>query len=207
MRSSLLVVMTMLAVGCSSDQEEPTQTASTSNEQRATTGGENDMASPQAMAANCPMNVQGTSVQAENIAGGAALVFVTTGDVAALRERVRNMATSRESTSMSEPLEMGLNQPTRPGDAEGSAVGAKIGDADDGVSAGGMSDESMSGEPVDVDTQVEDIDDGARLLLIATNPSDVETLRTQTEQQAERLTAGECPMAPHSMEPSGEAVE
>jgi hypothetical protein len=37
---------------------------------------------------SCPMKVEGTTVRAQDVEGGASLVFTTTGDVAELRERV-----------------------------------------------------------------------------------------------------------------------
>src|SRR5206468_9019668 len=44
------------------------------------------------MADSCPMAVAGTSVRAEEVEGGTAMVFTTTGDVAELRRRVTAMA-------------------------------------------------------------------------------------------------------------------
>jgi hypothetical protein len=200
MRISLLVVMAVLA-SCSSKGES--ESARVPHEHQATTGGESDMPPQDAMAANCPMRVQGTTVQAEHVEGGAALVFVTTGDIDALRERVRNMAAARESQSMqAEPPQMGM----RPGDPGDASAAAKLGDADEGTGAGGMPQAGVAGgSAVDVDTRVEDIDGGARLVLIATNATDVDALRTQTEQQADIMVTGECPMTPHSMQ-SGSAI-
>lgn len=40
----------------------------------------------------CPMKVPGTTVRAEEVEGGSAMVFSTTGDVAELRRRVAAMA-------------------------------------------------------------------------------------------------------------------
>jgi hypothetical protein len=206
MRISLLVVMAMLA-GCSSQGES--ESAEALHEQRATTGGESEMPMPpqDAMAANCPMRVEGTSVQAEHVEGGAALVFVTTGDVDALRERVRNMAAARESRAMeSGSQELGMSETMRPGSPGDASAAAKMGGADEGMSTGGMPQAGMpDSTELDVDTRVEDIDRGARLVLIATSAADVDALRTQTEQQADIMITGECPMTPHSM-PSGSAI-
>jgi hypothetical protein len=44
------------------------------------------------MADSCPMAVAGTTVRAEEVAGGSSLVFTTTGDVNELRRRVSAMA-------------------------------------------------------------------------------------------------------------------
>ena len=42
---------------------------------------------------SCPLEVPGTSVTVEDTASGAALVFVTTGDAAAVRTRAQALAT------------------------------------------------------------------------------------------------------------------
>jgi hypothetical protein len=47
---------------------------------------------PCPMEENCPMKLPGVVVRAQDVAGGASLTFTTSGDVAALRERVRKMA-------------------------------------------------------------------------------------------------------------------
>ncbi|HXK18140.1 MAG TPA: hypothetical protein VNG33_10080 [Polyangiaceae bacterium] len=44
------------------------------------------------MGDSCPMAVAGTTVRAEEVAGGTSMVFTTTGDVAELRRRVSAMA-------------------------------------------------------------------------------------------------------------------
>jgi len=44
------------------------------------------------MGEKCPMEVAGTSVRAEEVEGGAAMIFSTKGDVAELRRRVAAMA-------------------------------------------------------------------------------------------------------------------
>lgn len=44
------------------------------------------------MAGTCPMKVEGTSVRSEEVEGGIAMVFTTTGDQAELRRRVADMA-------------------------------------------------------------------------------------------------------------------
>jgi hypothetical protein len=142
--------------------------------------------------------VPGTTVQVDQIVGGAALTFVTTGDVEALRERVRNMAAMHDSHAMQGQAR--AIESARPDSADQPSAGAKIGDADDGVTAGGMPQDSTARTmAVDADTRVEDVEGGARLVLVATNPGDVDTLRIQTEQQAQRMSGRECPMAPHAM--------
>lgn len=43
------------------------------------------------MGENCPMALEGTTVRSEEVAGGASIVFSTTGDVTELRRRVAAM--------------------------------------------------------------------------------------------------------------------
>jgi hypothetical protein len=194
MRTLIVVVVGAFAfIGCGKDEKQ-TETAESSAEQDSTTGGEAESAGA-AADANCPMAVSGTSVQAEDVEGGAALVFITTGDVDALRERVRNMAARRESEAMRpESQQTGMRETMRPGSAEDPTAGAKSGD-DLESGAGG----ELQRMP-EVDTRVEDIEGGAQLLIIATNAADLDTVRANTQQQAQQLTAGECPMAaPHAM--------
>jgi hypothetical protein len=156
------------------------------------------------MSANCPMHVQGTSVEAENVEGGAALVFITTGDTDALRERVRNMAATHESSAMrTESQRMGTSTSDTKlsGGMQDTTAGAK--DVDDTATVPGAQPEADTASSPDVDTRVEDIPGGARLIIIATNATDVDAVRTTTEQQAQQLTAGECPMTTHSHSMSG----
>ena len=86
----------------------------------------------------------------------------------------------------------------RPGSAEDTTAGAK--QSDDAASATGPIDPLTS---PDVDTRVEDVEGGARLIMTATNPADVETVRADAQRHAQQLSAGECPMTSHSMQPTG----
>jgi len=80
--AELFVVGCMLVVGCGAPASRPAPSAP-------------DL--PNAMpfegpADLCPMTVEGTVVEAENIEGGIGLTFTTVGDVAELRRRVRLIA-------------------------------------------------------------------------------------------------------------------
>lgn len=50
-----------------------------------------------AAAGDCPMDVAGTSVTVEDLAAGGALVFVTTGDAAALRAHIAGWAAAHNA--------------------------------------------------------------------------------------------------------------
>jgi hypothetical protein len=184
MRNWIVALIGSLALaGCSKSESEP-ETAQGAGEERATTGGE----SQTAMSENCPMDVPGTTVQAEDVEGGAALVFMTTGDVDMLRERVRNMAEAEESHAMGAAR---MGGQTMPGGTSDTTAGAKSGEEMDSAEARGTGTAPM----LDVDTRVEDVEDGARLIIIATNPADLDAVRDDAEQRAQQLTSGECPMS------------
>ncbi len=51
------------------------------------------------MQRDCPMKLEGVTVKMNEVEGGAALVFSTTGDVAELRRRVAHMAEMHEKSS------------------------------------------------------------------------------------------------------------
>lgn len=197
MRTLMVVIAALAFVGCGGSEQPEAETGQSASDQQATMGGETQ--GQHAMSENCPMHVQGTTVTAEDVEGGAALVFVTTGDTDMLRERVRNMATAQESTAMApESQRMGMSETMRPGSAEDTTAGAK--QSDDAASATGPMDPLTS---PDVDTRVEDVEGGARLVMTATNPADVETVRADAQRHGQQLSAGECAMTSHSMQPSG----
>jgi hypothetical protein len=204
--ASIIVVIGALSfTGCGKSEQPDPETGQSWNEQGTTTGGEAE-SQQTAMSGNCPMHVQGTSVEAENIEGGAALVFITTGDTDALRERVRNMAATHESSAMrTESQRMGTSTSASDtklsGGMQDTTAGAK--DVEDMATAPGAEAAAGTATSPDVDTRVEDIPGGARLIIVATNAADVEAVRATTEQQAQQLTAGECPMTTHSHSMSG----
>jgi hypothetical protein len=90
MQTNYFFLIGALAIaGCASSQaaREPATTPPTAEER----GMRGEMMH-QGMAGMCPMQVEGTSATAEDVEGGAALAFTTTGDVAELRRRVAHMA-------------------------------------------------------------------------------------------------------------------
>jgi hypothetical protein len=197
MRTLMVVIAAIAFVGCGGSEQPEAETGQSASDQQATIGGEAE-AQQTAMSENCPMHVQGTTVTAEDVEGGAALVFITTSDTDMLRERVRNMAAFQESNAMGpESQRMGMSETMRPGSADDTTAGAK--QSDDAASATGPMDPLTS---PDVDTHVEDVEGGARLVITATSPADVETVRADAQRHAQHLSAGECPMSSHSMQPS-----
>lgn len=203
MRTLTLTAITLLAIGgCGGEGEQPEGTTAEMGEP--TTGGEmgemNGMDGQAAARAVCPMEVQGTTVQAENVEGGAALVFMTSGDVDDLRERVRHYAAMQEAAGMRSE-QMGMQGTTGP-DATREEAGAKAadpmseqqpGDMQTGgetPGAGGM--EAADGMP-QVNTRVEDVEGGARLIFIPMESTALDAVRTEVQDQALSLTGGQCP--------------
>jgi hypothetical protein len=107
---------------------------------------------------SCPVLVAGTSVAVEDLANGAAFVFVTTGDVADVRRRAAKLA-DMHAHHDGPPSAMGMMIETPSTAAE------------------------------------KDIDNGARVELVATNPGDAAKLQSELRMHAQHLASGSCEMA------------
>lgn len=133
-------------------------------------GGEHGMASM------CPMQVPGARATSQDIEGGAAVIFTTTGNVEDLRARVRRMAEMHNR--------MGAH-----------AMGG-------GMQEGGMhAGEGMMMKMVPSDATVVDVAGGARLELRPRDPSQLGELRAQVRTHSQQMASGQCPM----MTPEGGA--
>ena len=127
------------------------------------------------MADMCPMDVPGTTVAALSIVGGAALAFTTTGNVAELRQRVRRMS----------DLE---NQQQQRGE-----VGLLV------STSGRVLDVVVLTEPgptplPQATAAVDDIANGARIVLQPTIPAQLAELREHAVLQAAKMSRGTCPL-------------
>ena len=80
MRSCFAVALSLAALACGGSKSQTNQL------------GTPDHARPAADDPSCPLLVPGTVVSVEDTAGGAALVFVTTGDPLAVRARAAKLA-------------------------------------------------------------------------------------------------------------------
>lgn len=141
---------------------------------------------------SCPVTVPGTSVTVEDTSTGAALVFVTTGDVSELRRRVTAMATMHNDHH-------GKMGPLPTGEEAGggghaghdmagmdhSNMNHAAGGEHDGHAGGMISIHSKAAE--------EDIEGGAKLVVTAA-PSDIAALGDQLRMHAKHLAAGTCKM-------------
>jgi hypothetical protein len=115
------------------------------------------------------MAVEGTTARAEDVDGGVAMAFTTTGDVAELRRRVAHMAEMHGS---------------HPGGGHGMMMGEGH--------PGGMMGEGMKMPPATA--RSEDIEGGARIVFTPKDPADLAALREQTRRHAEQMASGQCPM-------------
>lgn len=155
---------------------------------------------------SCPVTVPGTSAAVEDTETGAALVFVTTGDVSELRRRVAAMAAMHNDHHG----KMGT-LPTGEGPAGGGPEGHEMGGMDH-AKMGGMDHAKMSGMDhaaggehadhaggmisIHSKATAEDIDAGARLIFTAA-PADVAALGDQLRMHAQHMAAGTCAMEGH----------
>lgn len=129
------------------------------------------------MAGLCPMSIPGTQVSAAETSAGEALTFTTSPDQApALREKVHAMADMH-------------NRHHASGDAASGGTGAMMGH-------GGMGAEEMAMPPPSRAT-VEDLSDGARILVTPNDPADLERLRSTVRGHAEHLRRHGCGMMDH----------
>jgi hypothetical protein len=204
MRTIIVAAFAVLAAaGCS--KEEKTNTPGTT---QTTTGGETATPAPGQESASiaCPMKVMGTTVQAENVEGGAALIFTTSRDIDALREHVRNFAAMQEAQGM-RGGHAGMSGTMRPGGSPSAGAksaepmndeqrgGSVYGGADQTAGGGSSAKAEVEGAMAmpQVNTRVEDIDGGARMVIIPMDSNDLDTVRMQVEEQAQTMTRGQCP--------------
>jgi galactitol-specific phosphotransferase system IIB component len=162
----------------------------------------------------CPMTVGGTSVTVEDTAVGGALVFVTTGDAAELRARVRAWAEAHNAHHGGMgPLPTGEETAGASGGHDhgghgGGGHGGAVGHGEHGGGDGGGGEHAghgghggggggSAGGPMAIGvhsraTAVE-IDGGARLELIAF-PDQLAAMREELRGHAEHLAMGHCAM-------------
>ncbi len=129
------------------------------------------------MAGMCPMSVPGTKVSAADTATGEALTFTTTPDqAAALREKVHAMADMH-------------NRHHASGAAEHGGMSG-------GMMGGGMAAGSMGGMqmPPPSRAAVEDLPEGARLVVTPNDAADLQRLQSTVRAHAEHMQQDGCGM-------------
>ncbi len=148
-------------------------------------------------APTCPMDVAGTSVTVEDAAAGGALVFVTTGDVAALRASVTAWADRHNAHH----AQMG---PLPTGDEAGGGGhhhhhhhggGGGGSDGGDGAAAGAAGGSGSTEMPMTINAHsraaVTEIDGGGRFEIV-TFPASIGALQEELRAHAAHLSAGTC---------------
>lgn len=142
------------------------------------------------MAAMCPMAVPGTTAATSDTPGGVAIAFTTMkGDPPELRGRVRQMAEMHNASG-------GMMMPHPPGTNGGSTTPEPSGKAHDSGACGGLGISDSASMPPSTATVV-DVDGGARLVLIAKDPAQLQALRQHAASCSNRMQHGECGMMSH----------
>ncbi|ACG74489.1 hypothetical protein AnaeK_3269 [Anaeromyxobacter sp. K] len=126
---------------------------------------------PGGMAGMCPMSVPGTRLSAEDTSSGEAVTFTTSDpdQVSALRERVHAMAAMHARHHAG-------------GDADRGAMHGMH---------GGMAGMQM---PPPSQASVEDVPQGARLVVTPNDPADLQALQSTVRQHATYMQEHGCPM-------------
>jgi hypothetical protein len=171
---SVLLLALVSPAGCGRGQAPPTPTAG-----HPAMG---MMGTTEAMGDACPMQIPGTTVQTNDTPEGAAMTFMTTGDVAGVRARVHAMA-DRMNTRASGNMGMMMG-----GAADGGATatgGESMGGGMHGMMMGGGS--TMMMMPA-MRAQVDDIDGGARLRAAPVDRSRVDEMRQQMQRRAQMMS-------------------
>jgi hypothetical protein len=163
---------------------------------------------------SCPVAVPGTSVTVEDTSTGAAMVFVTTGDVSELRRRVAAMAQMHnDHHSQMGPLPSGNEPAGDPHAGHGGGHGghgghgapdpnaAHAGHGGSGHAGGGHGAQGggehagHAGGMIGVHARAssEEIDGGARLVLVVA-PADLGKVQDELRKHAQHLASGTCDM-------------
>ena len=135
----------------------------------------------------CPVAVPGTSVTVEDAANGAALVFVTTGDIGELRRRASAMAKAHnDHHAAMGPLPDGND--TGGGHAGHDMAGHDM--AGHGSHGGGQ-----AGTMINIHSKAtaSEIDGGAKVLFVC-GAADVGKLQSELRMHAQHLGTGTCAM-------------
>jgi hypothetical protein len=176
MKIALVLMVGALALGgCASSHtaQQPAAAAPTTQPEAPAKAGMGGGGMGHDMASMCPMTVEGTTARAEDVDGGAALAFTTTGDVAELRRRVAHMAEMHEQHH-------GQGHAGMMGGGEGMMGGGQ------GMMGDGMMPPATA--------RSEEIEGGARLVFTPRDPADLPKLREHAHQHAEKMASGQCPM-------------
>jgi hypothetical protein len=128
----------------------------------------------------------GTQIVASDTSDGIAITFTTSGDVADLRARIHHLADMHNNMS-------GMHH------GGGMHEGMGSGDTHEGMKGMHM---------VPSRATAEDIDGGARIVLVPTDAAQLAALRTHVREHAAMMQKGECPMkGSQPAQPTGEHAQ
>ncbi len=147
---------------------------------------------------SCPVAVPGMSVTVEDASAGAALVFVTTGDVADLRRRVSAMASMHNDHhgSMGALPDGKEGGGGHEGHDMGGHAGHDMGNGHAGHDMSGGEHAGHAGGMIGVHSKAEasDVEGGAKIMFVA-NGADVAKLQGELRMHAQHFSAGQCGMS------------
>lgn len=199
MRLNFFLIIGAVAIsGCASPNtaaREPAPSASAEE-----SGGMHGGRMAHGMNGMCPMQVEGTTVNSENVEGGAALTFTTSGDIPELRRRVALMAsmhTQQHGQSHGDGMKMSKQEASggageHPHDKQGAGGHHHKG----GMMAGGMMTGGMMMPPSAA--RSEEIEGGVRVILTPRDSTQVAALQEHARHMAEQMSSGQCPMMEHN---------
>ncbi len=138
----------------------------------------------------CPMLVPGTRVETQEMPNGAALEFHTTGDVSAVRARVREMGYFHDQMAATEDPQMILERAMMsPADARLPQV---VTERVPQIGGPGMSQVMVRRAMVESNMNIENTTDGARLVLSAKSPWDIPIVRRFASWRANHMATDHC---------------
>ncbi len=142
----------------------------------------------------CPMAVPGAQVIASDTADGGALTFTAaSGDVGELRRRVHAMAEMHGGHhAAGAGMEHGHGGMGHGGGMMGGGMMMGGGAMEGGQGAGGHGSHAMAMPPSRA--AVEDVENGARVVVTPNDPADLEKLRSVTRMQAQYMQQHGCEM-------------
>jgi len=193
MRLTLTIATAALALaltaGCKSSDEPGHPAAPSAQEaaEQAAATQPGDMMMAQ-MRDSCPAMAEGATVEVSDKDNGVALTFTTSGDVGELQARARRMSEMYAMHGEHRGMMWHHTGTKMPGD--GHAAGGMKGP---GMGHGAGMDMGGGMMPAATAT-VEDVEGGARMLLVPKDASQLEALRAHARMHRERMHSGECPM-------------
>lgn len=166
----------------------------------------------------CPTDVPGTSARVEESPEGLAIAFVTTGDVAGVRERVQRLADvhNQRHAERAQALAQELAAAEEQAKADARKNKGKKGKAKGAKGKGQAADQAQTTPDAQAGTpgaeapdviarshaRVEETPDGARLVLTLLDTTTIETMREPLRAHADMLAGPQCdPMSETNIPP------